>query len=452
MALILAVSNFIFGDSLFAIRILPALCGAVVIIFTGLLVKELGGNKFAVALSAITALLFPVHLSINNIYSMNCFDILFWATGFYLLVKIFKTDNQKLWIPFGILAGLGLQNKYSIMFLCFGIYTGFLFTPLRKYYLSKWFWAGNIIAAVIFLPHIIWQMVYHWPSLEFIHNASVLKNVHVSFSDFLTGQIMQANPVNLLIWLPGLLYLLFSKDLRQFRVFAFGYIILFLLFVYQSGKAYYLSPYYPILIAGGGLAIEKFILSKKLNWLKPVALSTIIIGGIIALPMALPILPPETYVNYSTSLGIKPGSEERDQPAKLGQHYADMFGWEELADSVAIVYNTLSPKEKKNCRIFARNYGQAGAIDYFGKKYGLPKAICGHNSYWYWGPPAWDGKVLIAIGGSDEDYKYDFLEYYRAGTIDQPYSRSFERHLPIYVCKGFKSSIKNIWPREKFVI
>jgi hypothetical protein len=452
MAVILAVSNFIFGDSLFAIRIIPALCGAGIIIYTGLIVKELGGNKFAVTISTITVMLFPVHLSINNIYSMNCFDLLFWAIGFYILVRIFKSGNEKLWIKFGIVAGLGLQNKYSVMFLCFGIYTGILFTPLRKHYLSKWFWIGNIIALLIFIPHITWQIIYHWPSLEFIHNASVLKNTPVSFVGFVTGQIMMGNPVNILIWLTGLLYLLFAGDLKQFRVFAFGYIILFLLFVYQNGKSYYLSPYYPILIAAGGLAIEKLILYKNLQWLKPVLLSTIIIGGIIALPMALPILPPETYIKYSASLGIKPGGEERDQPAKLGQHYADMFGWKELTDSVAKVYNILSPEEKKDCAIFARNYGQAGAIDYFGEKYGLPKATCGHNSYWYWGPPAWDGKVLIVIGGDEKDYRENFREYYRAGTIDHPYSRSFERHLPIYICKGFKSSIKKIWPRERFVI
>ena len=452
LALILTINNFIFGDSLFAIRILPAFCEAGIIIITGLIVKELGGNKFAVLTASLTAFLFPVYLSINDFYSMNCFDLLFWAACFYTLIRIFKTENQKLWITFGILVGFGLQNKYSIMFLCFGIYVGMLFTPLRKYYLSKWFWIGNIIAALIFLPHIIWEITYGWPSLEFIHNASVEKNAPISFLDFLSGQIMQANPVNILIWLPGLFYLLISKEVKLFRVFAFGYIILFLLFVFQNGKAYYLSPYYPILIAGGSIAIEKLILAKKLAWLKPALVSTIIIAGIISMPMALPILPPETFARYSASLGIKPGGEERDQPVKLGQHYADMFGWKELVDSVATVFNTLTPEEKKHCAILARNYGQAGAIDYFGKKYGLPDAICGHNSYWYWGPPDWNGEVLISIEGSEAVYKNDFRSYYRAGTIDHPYSRSFERHLPVYVCKGLKVPIKKVWPELRFVI
>ncbi|MCX6151948.1 MAG: glycosyltransferase family 39 protein [Ignavibacteriales bacterium] len=451
-ALILFFNNFFLGDSLFAMRVLPALANAGIIILTGLMAKEFGGSKFSILLAAVSAITVPVYQSICNFYSMNCFDLLFWAACFYLLIRIIKTDKQKLWIAFGIDVGLGFQNKLSILFFCFGIYIGLLFTAQRKFYANKWFWYGNIIAALLFIPNIIWQIANNYPTLEFIHNATVLKNAPVSFIGFLNGQVMLINPVNILIWLPGLLYLFLNKEFKQYKVFAIGYILIFLLFVFQNGKPYYLSPYYPVLIAVGSIAIEKLTIKKYLSWLKPTLLFFLIVGGLLSLPIALPILPPETFVKYSDALGIENSGEERDSPSKLGQHFADMFGWKELADSTTKVYNTLKPEEKKHCAIFAQNYGQAGAIDYFGVKLGLPNAISAHNNYWLWGPSNWDGSVLIVIGGDEQDYKTYFKEYYKAGIIDHPYSRSFERNLPIWVCKGMKVTMKRVWQRLKHFI
>jgi len=451
--LVLKVNSILFGDSLFAIRLLPALCHAVLILITGLMVKEFEGNNFSVLLACITILFIPVYESIFNFYSMNCLDILFWSASIYLLIKIIKSGNQKLWILFGVLIGLGLQNKYSVAFMCIGIFIAILFTPFRKIYIQKWIWFSATVAFIIFMPHIIWQIANHFPTLEFINNAKLHKNVPLNPLDFLKEQFMTLNPVNTIVWLPGLIYFLFSKKVRQFQFFGLAYIIIFLFLALQNSKPYYLTPVYPILFVGGAVVIGNFILNRNFNWLKPVLIITIIIGGIFSAPLAMPVLSPESFINYSQSIGLTPGGEEHDQnDNKLGQHYSDMFGWKEMADSVAKVYLSLPVEERKKCAIFGQDYGQAGAIDYFGKKFGLPNAICAHNSYWLWGTRNWDGQILIVIGGDEEDYKEYFREYYRAGTIDHPYARSFERHLPIYVVKGLKKPVKEIWPRLKFFI
>ncbi|RJP64550.1 MAG: phospholipid carrier-dependent glycosyltransferase [Ignavibacteriales bacterium] len=451
--ILLKINSIVFGESLFAIRLLPALCHAALIFITCLLVKELGGNKFAVMLAGITILFVPVFEGIFNFYSMNSWDILFWTSILYVFVRIIKTENQRLWILLGILIGLGLQNKYSVMFLCIGLFIGILFTPMRKIYLQKWVWMSAAIAFIIFLPHIIWQIANHFPTLEFINNAKLHKNAPINPIDFLKEQFMNLNPINAIVWLPGLFFFLFSKSIKQFRIFGFAYIIIFLFLAVQNSKPYYLTPVYPILFAGGAVLIGNFIANKNLNWLKPVFVISVIFGGIVSMPMAMPVLAPETFVKYTQSLGITLGGEEMDRNQnKLGQHYADMFGWKEMADSVAKVYWSLPKEERMKCAIFGQNYGQAGAIDYFGKKYGLPPAICAHNSYWFWGPKSWDGQIVIVIGGDEEDYKEYFKEYCQAGIIDHPYSRPFERHLPIYVVKGLKKPVSEIWPQLRFFI
>ena len=450
--LFLKISTFFFGNSMIGMRVLPALCASAVIFITGIITIELNGGKTAIILSTLAVLFTPVYLSIFDFYSMNSFDILFWALLFLIIVKIIKTDNQKLWILFGVILGLGFQNKLSVLFLCFGIFIGILFTSYRRIYKSKYLWIGFAITFLIYIPHIIWQIQNDFPTLEFIRNASQFKNAQSSFGDFLKGQLLDMGPENAIIWIAGLLLFLFKKDFKMFRVFSIAYILIFMVFVLQNGKAYYLSPFYPILFAGGGVAIEIFISKRNFLWIKPTLVSTIIIGGFVAMPLAIPILPPETFIKYSKAIGIEPGGEERDAPSKLGQHFADMFGWENVAYVVSQAYNKLSPDEKKSCSIYAQNYGQAGAIDYYRKKYGLPNVYSPHNSYWYWGPGSDNVKVMIIIGGNEEDYKKSFEHYEISGYIKNQYSRSFENNLPVYICRGKKFSIIKLWPKLKSII
>ncbi|MEW5902185.1 MAG: hypothetical protein AB1715_12040 [Acidobacteriota bacterium] len=206
--------------------------------------------------------------------------------------------------------------------------------------------------------------------------------------------------------------------------------------------------------------MERIIRSWHQNWLKPVVAVVLLLTSVVALPFAVPVLPVEAFIRYSHFLGVKPVAEEKHELGELDQPYADMFGWEELAETVAQVYKRLSPEEKAHCIILARNYGQAGAIDFLGKKYGLPRALCGHNNYWYWGPGEEDMKVAIIIGqvASVEENLADlrspgrFEEAELVATTKCRYCMPYENNRQIFLCRGPKFTLRDIWPEERFFL
>lgn len=447
--------RLIFGDSLVAIRMLPVLGGAMVIFMTGKLAKELGGRGFGVILAAIAAFAPIGNLFEFNYYSMNFLDHLFWLSCFFLLVRIIKTENPKIWILFGIIAGLGLQNKISILFLLFGMGVGLLFTSQRRQ-LKYWqFWAGMGITLLLFLPYVIWNAVHGWPTLEFIHNAREYKMSAVSPVGFFIGQLLHQNPATLIVWLAGLGYFFFHREARPYRLFGWLFLSVYVLFTVQEAKAYYLAGGYPILFAGGAILIGHLLERPRLRWLKPVLMAFLLIPTLVLCPMALPVFSTEKMIVYLESVGIQSDSGERHEMGVLPQHYADMHGWEEMAATVAEVYGRLSPEEQSKCFIFLRNYGEAGAIDFFGKAYGLPPAVCGHNNYWLWGPGDPSANVGIIIGDSHdvqesfEDLQSHFEEVVFGATFECRYCMPYEDNLHFFICRGMRSFLEEIWPGQK---
>lgn len=446
---LLAINHAILGDSLFALRFLPALCGAVFVYVTGLITEEMGGDRFAQILAAIAATIAPVYLSIFNFYSMNSFDLLFCALAYYLILRLINSGGERLWIVFGFVIGLGLENKLSLAFLCVGLGIGMMLSPHRRHFLSKWFWLGSAIAVVLNVPHILWQIHYGWPTLEFMRNATAHKNAQISPLEFFSNVALLMHPFNAIVWITGLLGLLFLPALRQYRFLFYSFVVVAAIFVLQKGKPYYLAPFFPVLLGAGGVTISQ-LTSVRFKAARIVLPAILIITGLISAPFALPFLPVETYIRYAKALGIQPRSEERDRPGRLGQHYADMFGWKEMADSVAHVYQRLTPEEQSQCAIYADNYGEAAAIDFFGPKYGLPHAISGHNSYWLWGPGNTTGKIMIIIGGELQEHQQFYSGECRQEAIHQnENARSFETNLPIFVCHQLKQPILEVWPRVR---
>jgi hypothetical protein len=231
-------------------------------------------------------------------------------------------------------------------------------------------------------------------------------------------------------------------------VFGWCYAAIFTLFVLQRGKAYYLSPIYPILFASGGVAIAHLIATQKWNWLKPTTLALVFCTMLLS-PMALPILPVETFIVYQNTIGIEPPREENHEMGQLPQHFADMFGWKEKVAAVARAFHTLSPEEQTKCAIVADNYGRAGAIDFFGRKYGLPKAISRHNNYWLWGTRGYTGEVVIVLGGGLEDKQQLFESVEVAETVQCEYCMPYENNLRVYICRGIKTPIDGLWERQR---
>jgi len=455
---ILTLARGLLGDSLFAIRFFAAVAGAFVVFITGLMVREFGGGRFAQVLAGIAVIIAGVYLAMMSFFSMNPFDYLFWAMAAYLVILILKNNNPKLWLLFGMVVGLGFLNKYSIALFCVGLIIGLLLTSHRKHLVHKWFWLGGLIAAAIFIPHIIWQVKHGFPTLEFMRNASQYKNLPMAPLRYFLGQIYTMNYVNAPIWLLGLYYYFFNKKEKQYRILGWIFVIVSIIMIASKAKLYYLAPVYTMLFASGAVAIERFIRHYGWNWVKPVFLSLMIISGIMIAPFTMPILPVETLIEYAEVSGMTPSKEEVHELGILPQHLADMFGWENMVATVATVFKSLTPEEQSECVIYARNYGQAGAIDFFGKKYGLPKAISGHNSYYLWGPGDRIGEVTIYLGYDSnvhcnlEDLQQHFEEVEHVATVTCKYCMPYENNLPIFICHGLNFSFQKDWPNFKFYI
>lgn len=449
IAVVTRAARLLFGESLFALRLFPAVAGALLVFLTGLITRELGGKRFAQLLAALAVIVAPIYLLLGTLLTMNAFEPLLWMLAAYLLLLIIKRENPRLWPLFGVVAGFGLLNKHSTLFFGFAVVVGLLLTPQRKFLADKWLWLGGFIAFLIFLPNLLWQVEYGWPTLEILKNVEVEKNYPVTPTEFFTGQILLMHPVTFPLWLAGLYFYLGSKEGRAYRALGWAYVIIFLVFIYLRAKVYYLAPAYPMLFAAGACVAERLFERSKQSWLKPATVSLIIVAGLVTAPLALPVLPVETYLDYSRRLGIQGVRTENHRLAKLPQHFADMFGWKEMAATVAEVYHRLPPDEQEKCAIFANNYGEAGAINFFGREYGLPRAISGHQNHYLWGPRDYSGEVVITIGSDLEDLEQLFEQVELGATIRHPYAMPYEDDLPVYVCRRMKLPLREFWPNAK---
>ena len=448
--LFLRLSESVLGDSLFAIRVLPALAAAATVAFTGAIARELGGRVWAVALACAASLCALFNLAVGNFFSMNAFEPLFWMACIYLLVRIINGGSPTLWLWIGALVGLSLENKHSTAFFAAGIFVALLLTPERRHFWGKWIWLGGIIAFAIALPHILWQAWHHWPTYELLNNiAHRNKNVALSPAQFIAQQIVFMNPATLPLWIAGLLWSFGSRDGQRYRALGIVYLVTLLQFIVLHGKSYYLAPAYPMLFAAGGVAVEH-VFAARLRWLKPVLLAAILGAGALFAPLTLPILPPDKLVAYMRSIHMEPPRTETSHTAALPQIFADQFGWEQMVGSVAHVYHHLRPEDEKRAAIFCQNYGEAGAIDFFGPKLGLPPAISGHQNYFLWGPRDWTGEVILVLDTNDDDERELFGSVEDLGqVVSSPWAMPFERRMHIFLCRDLKIGVRELWPRLK---
>ena len=447
---LLWLSRNLFGDSLLALRLFPAIAGALTVLLAGWIAGALGGGRFARILAMTAVLVAPIYLALDHFYSMNAFDLLAWSAAAYLLVRLLRGESARLWILLGIVLGAGLLNKISVLWLGFGLLVGLLATSRRRWLLTRWPWVAGGIAGLLFAPHILWQIRNEWPTLEFIQNASTQKMVAVAALDFIVQQVGMMNPITLPLWLAGLGFLLFGRDGRPYRILGWIYLTVFLILLLSgSSRPGYLSPAYVWLFAAGGRAWEEWIRKWSMPYLKEAAVTLVAMAGLVLAPMALPILPIETYIAYSRSLGFAPSTSERKEVAELPQFYADMHGWDAIVGSVAAAYESLPPGDRGDAAIFTFNYGEAGAIEFLGRNRDLPPALSGHNNYWVWGPRASRGSVVIVIGSTRERLERRFESVERAGTTSCGYCMPYENDQPIWIGRNLRVPFDELWPDLK---
>jgi 4-amino-4-deoxy-L-arabinose transferase-like glycosyltransferase len=379
-----AKAALLMGGSLAALRIIPALAGVAMIGLTILIARELGGNRYAQFLAGLCVLLCPAYLVMGSLMTMNAFEPLYWMGCILLLARIIRTGNSRLWLWFGVLAGLGLENKHSTLFFGFAVTMALLLTQNRREFAKPWIWIAGAIAVAIFLPNVLWQVKHHFPTLEDLENVRKTgKNVVLGPLAFMKEQIIDMQPASIFIWLTGLIWLLRN---RRWRVIGLTFVVFFITMEVAHGKNYYVFPIYPMLFAAGAIAIEHW-LENRAAWTRAAVAALIIVTSIPLIPMSTWSLPPEKLLAYQKAIGFKPAYQELHHESLINAAYRRPIRLARDGAASCGHLRFVVPGRSCRNRHLAGNYGEAGAIDQFGPRYGLPTAYSRHQNLWYWGPP-----------------------------------------------------------------
>jgi dolichyl-phosphate-mannose-protein mannosyltransferase len=437
IAYIAALLNVVSQDSLVSIHVVPALLEGTLVVVAGFIAKELGGGRNAQLLAAVSTLATFAFLAFGSLFTPDAFDSLWWSLLAYLAIRMVKRREPRLWIPVGLVIGIGLLTKLTIFFFVGALLFSFLALPSARQYLrSKWIVLGFLIPIVFVLPMIYWNTTNGWPMVHF-------------YEEF-KGDISGGGPLNFLstqlalmtylgtpIFVIGLYFYLRSKDGSQLRAIGLSYILLYAFMTVLDMKPYYLAPVYPMLYAGGAIMIERSSSSKKgvPRWFgsRPYIASLVVVAMLLA-PIAMPILsPPNLISSYnSNDYQISP--------------LPDRYGWSGMVSNLSIAYNNLPASVKSEACIFTSNYGEASAVNFFGRSLGLPKAISGHNNYYIWGPSPCTGQVLITIGVSLSTVQQAYNNVTMLTTLNCQYCIYYEQVLPVYLCTSPNfTSLATLW-------
>lgn len=445
------LSRAVLGDSLRAIRFVPAVATSLLVVQAAVIARELGGKTYAMVLTAITIVIAPQYLSNGSLLTTNCLEPNLWMACAYFIILAIKRSQPRYWLLVGVFAGIGLEEKYSIAFFVIGIVVGLLVTEQRRVFLNKWIWLAAAAGFLIFLPNILWNIHYHWPFLQLMHNIRAEgRDVILPAGEYFLQQALLILPLTAPIWIAGLIALLIHPRLKQYRVLGISYLACYAIFFGLHGKVYYLAPIYPMLLAAGAVVVESTLSRPKLGWLKPTIAVILLLAGAHVAPMVVPVLSPEGFLAYMRYLPMKPPvMEHAHARVPLPQWYADQFGWNEIVAETAVAWNQLSVDERRDCGIFAQDYGQAGAIDFLGRKYGLPPSLSGHQTWWLWGPRGYSGNCLIVLDDTEARLHQHFDSVQYVGTsADNPYA--LEKEIPVFICRGSKfGTLERLWPRLK---
>jgi hypothetical protein len=448
VALVAWLARHTFGESLLGLRLIPALAGAVTVWLAGKLARDLGGGRFAQVLAGLSVIAIPAYLIVHHWLTMNAWEPLLWLACAWCVVRAITREDPRYWIWFGLLAGLGVENKYTTAFFLVAIALALLATQSRRFIFTRQLWIGASVAFALFLPNLIWLVLHDFPFLELMHNIrGTNRDVVRGPVAFVLDQIGMLNPLLAPLWLGGLAWLLISRAGTKFRLLGIAYLAMLILFIALRGKNYYLASFYPILLAAGAVGFEQ-ITAAHARWARPVYIGVIVLSTAALAPIVAPILSPESAIAYQKKLGIEPQKAENQNTGPLPQYFADEFGWEEMTREVARIYHSLPADERARTVIFANGYGQAGAIDFFGPRYGLPKAISNHQSYWLWGPRNYSGETAIVLGSSGRGDREHFRSVGIVGRAEHPYSRRDE-HYDIFLCRGLIDDLRALWPAMK---
>jgi len=453
IAYIAALLNVFTGDSLFSIHVVPALVEAVLIFVAGMIARELGGGRRAQLLAAVSTLLTLTFLAVGSEFSPDALDQLWWSVLAYLMVRMVKRRERRIWVPIGLVIGIGLLTKLTLFFFVGALLLSFLIVPSgRKYLRSKWVVVAGLIAVAFALPMVYWNAVNGWPMVQFYRDFTGDFNGGGPLG-FLFSQLGELNYLNIPIFIFGLYFYLRSGEAKELRALGLSFIILYVFMTVVDFKPYYLAPVYPMLFAGGAILIERSSLSKKglHRWFgsRPYVACALLLAILLA-PLLMPIFPPATLVSAYGETTLQSVGGGSGETGPLPQVLGDRLNWNTMVSTIAQAYSTLPASEKSQACIFTSNYGEASAVNFLGKGLGLPEVISGHNSYYIWGAGSCTGQVLITVGYSLTADEASYQNVTLLTTITCAYCMDLENNLPVYLCTNPTfSSIAQVWPEVR---
>jgi 4-amino-4-deoxy-L-arabinose transferase-like glycosyltransferase len=428
----------LFGTSLTGFRFFAALAQCAAMVLAGLIARELGGRRFAQLVAALAIACMPFSLIMSGMLMYSSLDLLWWVAAAYFALRLINSGNLRWWLALGVVFGLGLLTRYTIVICAAGLFVGIVATPLRRQLLTPWPWLGAAIALLLFLPNLIWQAQHDFIYLDFVNHIHARDiRWHRTDGFWIEQLYSNAGPLLLPLWVAGLIYLALARSMRPYRVLAWIYVVALVLFALSRGRGYYMAPAYPMLLAAGSVALQEWIARLRATRARAVRVATCLalaLAGGTSILVAVPIAP----VN---SLPWRIARKAHD-------NFAEQVGWEEFAQRVAVVYRALPESERSRTAILANNYGEAGALDLYGPALGLPPAISRTNTYWYRGygdpPPS----VIIELGNDAEDESKSaakctpFGEFRNSLGVDNEESAW---HYEIFVCRDIPPKWPEIW-------
>lgn len=441
IGLVAWVSQHLLGDSLLATRFFSALGGGALVGLTGLMVRDFGGGRWAQVFCGLAMLLSTAWLRAFSMLQPVPFDILFWALTSFTLLRYLKTDDRRWAWALGAALGVGLLNKYTVVFLAAALFAALLAVPQRKVLVRGVFWQSAGLTLLIFLPNLWWQWSHGFPVRGHMTELAESQLNTVEPVNFLLDQLLM-HGLGLLIWLAGLVYLLRSEAMRPYRVFGWLYLVILAMFLALSGKAYYTLGAYPVLFAAGGVFWEKTL---HRAWLR-LALPVVLLAAMAPLvPVGLPIYPAEKLAGYFRWLGLDAAVRwEKGNIEALPQDYADMLGWPELAAAVDSAVALAG--DRRTCLVYAENYGQAGAVEHLSRAIQPPPVVSFSDSYRLWVPDTLSPEIRNFLYINDElgeDVQSLFADIRPVGGITNPLAR--ERGTTVYLCRQPREDFAEFW-------
>jgi hypothetical protein len=422
----------LFGLSLVGLRLFSVLAQALVIFIAGCMARELGGGRLAQVTTALAVALSPLPLFEGTEFQYSSFDYLWWTLATYCLIRLLKSEDARWWLGVGAALGMGLQTKYTALFLIAGILGGMVLSSGRRYFLNRWFWAGFALALLIFLPNFLWQVRHDFISYQFLQHIHI-RDVRQGRGDgFLRDQFrICVNLAAAPLWIAGLIAALRN---RRYRMLAWVYLIPLALFAVEKARGYYLAAAYPMLLALGATAAERWLGTLPTLFRRLIESIYFTAFAVVAVYVCAVILP------------LAPSGPLRDFALSRNGDLREELGWQLLVQTVASVRDTLPPDQQANVGIVVGNYGENGAIELLGPAYHLPPPISGTNSGWLRGYPPSQPTTNIVIGDGDRDRQ--FTNCRLARTIPYPANQNNEEskdHADIYVCGPPRLPWPELW-------